>query len=439
MVTPSLLSGFDEYLPDEQMLFNHLFDTIRHSYEHFGFLPIETPAIEKAEILLAKGGGETEKQMYRWTHGKSEQSEGYEVALHFDLTVPLARYVAQHFHELTFPFKRFQMQKVWRAERAQKGRAREFYQCDADILDTGPVNLLNDAELVGVIVRTFEAMGTPPVIVKINNRKILQGFFASLGLEKQNTEVLRIIDKLDKIGTEGVLKELNLLGVTAKDLEKIMDFISLKGSPEEVFLAVKKLTCANEIFLQGLKELEEVIGYIQMAQIPEDSYMVDFTIARGLDYYTGTVYETNLKDYPGLGSVCSGGRFDQLVSHYSKQEIHGVGVSIGLTRLFAQLRETGILNDRKKGSADVLIANIQNTALSERLSLATQLRASGVRVDVYSGHHKLGKQFEYAENLHIKKVVILGEDEAARGVVKVRDMESKNEVERGITDIVKML
>ncbi len=428
-VTPSILPGFMELLPAEQMLFNKLLDTIRSSYELFGFIPLDTPTIEKSEILLAKSGGETEKQIYRFTKGDND------IALRFDLTVPLARYVAQHFNELTFPFRRYHIGKVFRGEKPQKGRFREFYQCDIDIVGNGSLSLINDAEILNVIYYTFKALGFDRFTVRINNRKILNGLFESMGIEN-STEVLRAIDKLEKIGEKGVLDELEEAGIDRATGEKILEFIRIKGQPAQIVGELKNLGIKNGLFETGVAELAEVIEYIGHFGIPESNYAVDLTIARGLDYYTGTVYETILNDYPGIGSVCSGGRYDDLAGNYTKQNLPGVGISIGLTRLFYQLVQGGIIEKGKKATPTNLLLIPMADTLGHVLEISTKIRKAGIPTEVYFNEGKLGKKFAYADKLGIPYAVAIGEDEIRTGRYRLKNMITGEQKELGLEELI---
>ena len=347
IVKPSILPGFMELTPSGQILFNKMMDTVRKNYEKFGFLPIDTPVIEKSEVLLAKGGGETEKQIYQVVKGSTDMS------LRFDLTVPLARYVAQHYSELAFPFRRYHIAKVYRGERNQKGRFREFYQADIDIIGNGSLDIVNDAEIPSVIYSTFKDLGFDNFTIRMNNRKILTGFFSFLGIDDPQL-VMRAVDKLEKIGIEKVEEELGTNGLNLEQISSVGRFISIGGTPGFVIESLKHLGVENETFTKGVEELETVVKYMKLFGVPEKNYKVDLTIARGLDYYTGTVYETILNDYPAIGSVCSGGRYDDLASHYTNQKLPGVGISIGLTRLFYLLTEAGIIAEGDSHLSKVL-------------------------------------------------------------------------------------
>ena len=339
---PRTLSGFMELLPDEQILFNQMKKTIEETYQKYGFLPLDTPVIELSEVLLAKAGGETEKQIYRFNKGDNDLS------LRFDLTVPLSKYVAKNYGNLNFPFRRYQIGKVYRGERTQKGRFREFYQCDIDVIGDGELDLINDAELPSVIYTIFTKLGFSNFTIRINNRKILNGLFESLNQKEKAVEILRIIDKIDKIGKDAVIEELEKIEVEKEAVEKIIEFISINGTSDEKIEKLKKLNIENETYIKGVEELEYVVKHMRMFEIPENNFNVDLTIARGLDYYTGTVYETFLNDYRKLGSVCSGGRYENLAEYYTDKKLPGVGVSIGLTRLFYKLNEMNLIKANKK-------------------------------------------------------------------------------------------
>jgi len=418
IVKPSTLPGFMELLPKDQILFNKIKDTIRKTYESFGFIPIDTPLIERSEILLAKGGGETEKQIYRFTKGDTD------MALRFDLTVPLARYVAQHFPNLTFPYRRYHIGKVYRGEKSQRGRFREFYQCDVDIIGNGKLSVVYDAEIPSIIYATFRNLGFEDFTVKINNRKVLNGFFASLNISS-TADVLRSIDKLEKIGDRGVRAELKELGLPESIVDRILRFIKIQGSDGEKLEALKALDIANEIFREGIEELETVIDYVKSFGVPEKNYMIDLTIARGLDYYTGTVYETFLDDYPEIGSVCSGGRYDNLAEFYTIQKLPGVGISIGLTRLFYQLNEAGLLEgDAPSTLTKVLVVPMDETCNEYSIKVANILREEGIVSEVHFEEAKVGKKLNYANKLDIPYVILIGEDEIRRQMVSLKDMKT---------------
>ena len=416
-IQPKTLPGFMELLPSDQILFNRLYDTIRGVYESFGFLPLDTPTIEYSEILLAKAGGETEKQIYRFNKGD------HDLSLRFDLTVPLARYVSEHYADLTFPFKRYQMSKVFRGERPQKGRYREFYQCDIDIIGNETLPLIYDAEMPAVIYNIFKKLNIGDFIIRINNRKILNGFFEYLGLSESATDVLRIIDKLDKIGIDNVKEELLNIVSDINIIDKIIEFISIKGTNEEIINSLNNLNIDNLVFNEGINELKSVIKYLDLYGVSESNYTIDLTIARGLDYYTGTVYETNLKDYPGLGSICSGGRYDNLTEYYTSQHLPGIGVSIGLTRLFSQLKSEGIITDDKKSLIDILVLPMDDEVLKYSMDIANRLREQNKKVDICYTGKNIKNKMKYADKLGVKKVIIIGDNEVANNTLVLKDME----------------
>ena len=430
-VTPRTLPGFMELLPNEQILFNEMKETIRKSYEEFGFLPLDTPIIELSDVLLAKAGGETEKQIYRFEKGDSDLS------LRFDLTVPLAKYVSMHYGELSFPFRRYQIGKVYRGERPQKGRFREFYQCDIDIIGDNELNILHDAEMPMVIYNTFKKLGFEDFTIRINNRKILNGFFASLNLQDP-AEVLRIIDKLDKIGVDEVKNSLSEINVTADAINKIIDFISITGSSDEKIASLKALNINTEIFTKGIEELEAVVNGVRLFGIPENNFMVDLTIARGLDYYTGTVYETFLNDYKGLGSVCSGGRYDNLAEFYTDKKLPGVGISIGLTRLFYKLNELNAIKVSKDSIAKVLVISASSD-ISPCLPIATAFRTSGINTELFLSDKKIKAKFKYADKLNIPFVVAIGEDEIANNTVTLKNMKTGEQFQVSIEEAINIV
>ena len=422
-IKPRTLSGFMELLPAPQAQFEGMLERLRKTYSLYGFTPLDTPVIESAEILLAKGGGETEKQIYRFTKGDSD------LALRFDLTVPLAKYVALHYNDLTFPFRRYQIGKVYRGERAQRGRFREFYQCDIDVIGDGKLDISNEAEIPAIIYNAFTSMGLERFKIRVNNRKILTGFYDMQGLGDQAADIMRTVDKLDKIGPEKVRALLIESGVSEATAGEILSFIAITGSNGEVLQALESYRGRNEIFDQGLDELGTVVKYLSAFGVPEDHFAVDLTIARGLDYYTGTVYETVMLDHPEIGSICSGGRYDNLAEYYTDKKLPGVGISIGLTRLFYVLGEQGYLNpDQNTAPADVLILPMTED-LSPAIAFATQLRNQGVRAQVYGEQKKFKAKMTYADKLKIPYVVFLGEDEISRGVVKVKEMTSGQQQE----------
>lgn len=431
IVKPSILPGFMELVPSEQILFNQMMDTIRKNYEKFGFLPIDTPVIEKSEVLLAKGGGETEKQVYRFEKGSTDMS------LRFDLTVPLARYVSQHYSELNFPFRRYHIGKVYRGERNQRGRFREFYQCDIDIIGNGSLDIVNDAEIPAVIYSTFKDLGFDSFTIKINNRKLLKGFFGSLGIE-DGTITLRIIDKLEKIGIENVKKELREQNISEQNIEKILEFISIKGTNKEIITSLKELGVENQIFNEGLVELETVTKYISIFGVAEENYNIDLTIARGLDYYTGTVYETFLDEHPEIGSICSGGRYDDLATYYTKQKLPGVGISIGLTRLFYQLREANIISFKEESLCKVLIIPMKGY-MEKAIEIGNVLREVDIYTQIYLESGKIGKKFNYGDKLNVPYAIVVGEEEVKNNSYSLRNMETGEQENLSIEEIANLL
>ncbi len=415
---PRTLSGFMELLPDKQVQFDRMVELLRRSYSLYGFTPLDTPVIEASEVLLAKGGGETEKQMYRFTKGDTDLS------LRFDLTVPLAKYVALHYADLTFPFRRFQIGKVYRGERAQRGRFREFYQADIDVIGDGKLDIVNEAEIPAIIYNTFTALGLRRFQIRVNNRKILNGFYAMLGLTEQAADIMRTVDKLDKIGGDKVRNLLvgEDIGLSGESADEILKFIAIRGNNAQVLSALEGYRGRNELFDQGLDELTTVVKYLAAFGVPEDHFAVDLTIARGLDYYTGTVYETTMLDHPEIGSICSGGRYDNLAEYYTDKQLPGVGISIGLTRLFFVLEDQGYLNgEMNTAPADALILPMTDD-LSPAIAFAARLRQAGVRAQLYTEQRKFKQKMSYADKLAIPYVVFLGEDEIAKGAVSVKDM-----------------
>lgn len=431
-VLPKTLPGFMELLPNEQILFNEMMDKIRKSYERFGFLPLDTPIIEASEVLLAKAGGETEKQIYRFNKGESDLS------LRFDLTVPLAKYVAEYYSNLTFPFRRYQIGKVYRGEKAQRGRYREFYQCDIDIIGEDELSLINDAEMPSIIYNTFKELGFDDFTISINNRKILNGLFEALGLNDKSVDILRIIDKIDKIGKENVVKEIKDLGVEQDKIDTIMNFISITGNVEETISSLKNLNIDNELFNLGVNELEVVASNINLFGVPTENYKIDLTIARGLDYYTGTVYETFLNKYRQLGSVCSGGRYDNLSSYYTDKKMPGVGISIGLTRLFFQLTDNKIIEAGNRSISKVMIISMVDD-FNKSIEVATELRKNGINTQIYTDKAKIKKQFNYANRLGIPYVIVIGEDEINNNVVSLKNMINGEQKTVTLEDAIKII
>ena len=418
-VQPRTLSGFMELLPQQQVMMERVMETMRSTYALYGFTPLDTPIIESSEVLLAKGGGETEKQIYRFTKGDSDLS------LRFDLTVPLAKYVAIHYGELAFPFRRYQIGKVYRGERAQRGRFREFYQADIDVIGDGKLDIANDAEMPAIIYQLFNRLGLKKFQIHVNNRKILGGFYAILDLTEQAGDIMRTVDKLAKIGQEKVSSLLTgELGISQDKAGEILRFIAIQGSNQEVLSALEAYRGRNDLFDQGLEELTTVVKYLSAFGVPEENFAVDLTIARGLDYYTGTVYETFMLDHPEIGSICSGGRYDNLAEYYTDKLLPGVGISIGLTRLFYVLQEQKMLNQNlNTAPADLLLLPMTGD-LSHAIALATRFRQAGLRVQLYTEQKKFKAKMSYADKTGVPFVVFLGEDEIREGVVACKDMVS---------------
>jgi histidyl-tRNA synthetase len=438
------MPGVLELLPLDQIAFQRMLDVIRRNYERFGFLPVETPVIEYSDVLLTKTGGETERQVYFvQSTGALEQGEKPDLALRFDLTVPLARYVAEHEHDLNFPFRRYQMQRVYRGERAQRGRFREFYQCDVDVIGKDSLSVRYDAEVPAVIYSVFRELNIGAFTIQLNNRKLMRGFFESLGVAdpEQQTLVLREVDKLDKRGADYVRDTLTgeAFGLNAEVAQKVLDFVQVRStSLQDAFDKLDALGAGPEAMEQGRAELKEVLGLIRDFGVPETHYALNLSIARGLDYYTGTVYETTLNDHPQIGSICSGGRYENLAGQYTKSHLPGVGISIGLTRLYWQLRDAGLVNTARS-TVDVLVTQMDAARLPAYLALASELRTAGIATEVVLEGGKLGKQFKYADRAGIRFVIVLGEDELAKGVVTVKDLRREDQFEVARTELVKTL
>ena len=443
MIKPRTPPGVLELLPRDQIAFQRMLDVVRRNFERFGFLPVETPVFELSEVLLTKTGGETERQVYFvQSTGALEQGGQPELALRFDLTVPLARYVAEHEHDLAFPFRRYQMQRVYRGERAQRGRFREFYQCDIDVIGKDSLSVRHDAEMPAVIHAVFSELGIGAFTVHLNNRKLLRGFFEALGIAEGERQmlVLREVDKLDKRGAAHVRETLQgeAFGLSEAVTDRILSFVQARSQGHADALARLAPLEADPLTAEGARELREVIELLRANGVPETAYAINFSIARGLDYYTGTVYETLLDDYPQIGSICSGGRYENLASHYSKSRLPGVGISIGATRLFWQLREVGILSTADS-SVEALVGLMDEARLPQSLALAQQLRAGGINTEVQLEAKKLAKQFQYADRAGIRFMVLVGEDEAARGVVTVKDMKRQEQFEVPQSELVAAL
>ena len=433
-MTPRTLSGFMELLPQPQQQMERMMEILRQTYSLYGFTPLDTPVIEASEVLLAKGGGETEKQIYRFQKGDAD------LALRFDLTVPLAKYVALHGGELSFPFRRYQIGKVYRGERAQRGRFREFYQADIDVIGDGKLDITNEAEIPSIIYQTFTRLGLQRFQIRVNNRKILNGFYAMLGLTEQSGDIMRTVDKLDKIGADKVRQLLlSDCGLTDAQAEEILKFIAITGENRQVLAALGGYTGRSDLFDQGLSELNTVVKYLADFGVPEENFAVDLTIARGLDYYTGTVYETTLLDHPEIGSVCSGGRYDNLAEYYTDRQLPGVGISIGLTRLFYVLGEQKMLNpDLPTAPADVLVIPMTED-LAPAISLSTKLRAAGIRTQLYTEQKKFKAKMSYADRLGVPYVIFLGDDEIAAGLVACKDMASGEQTKLSADDTLALI
>ena len=423
-VSPRTLSGFMELAPQEQMKLEKMMEILRRSYSLYGFTPLDTPVIEAAEVLLAKGGGETEKQIYRFMKGDSD------LALRFDLTVPLAKYVAAHYGELSFPFRRYQIGKVYRGERAQRGRFREFYQADIDIIGDGKLDILNEAEIPAIIYSTFTELGLKHFKIKVNNRKLLNGFYAMNGMSEKAGEIMRTVDKLDKIGAQKVKQLLiDEVKMLPDKSENVLDFMAIQGDNAYVLSRLEQYRGMDATFDQGLDELITVTRYLADFGVPEENFAVDLTIARGLDYYTGTVYETEMTKHPEIGSICSGGRYDNLAEYYTDRQLPGVGISIGLTRLFYVLQEQGLLSEELiTAPCDALVLPMTED-LGPAVAAATALRRGGVRTQLYGEKRKFKAKMGYADKIGVPFVILMGEDEIREGVLSVKDMRSGEQQE----------
>lgn len=432
-IEPKTLSGFMELLPNEQVLFNQMVDKIRKSYEKFGFLPIDTPVIEASEVLLAKAGGETEKQIYTFTKGDSN------LTLRFDLTVPLAKYVVEYYNQITFPFRRYQIGKVYRGERAQRGRFREFYQCDIDIIGDGELNIINDAEIPAIMYETFNSLGLENFSIHINNRKILNGLFESANVKEKSSDIMRTIDKIEKIGKETVIAIFrDDYNIAEDSINTIINFIEIDGTTDEKIEKLEKLGIDNDLFIKGVQELKEVVKHIRLFNVPNEAFEIDLSIARGLDYYTGTVYETFLNDYKTIGSICSGGRYNDLAGYYTEKELPGVGMSIGLTRLFFILNDIGLIKADKKSISDVLVVSMVED-LSKSIEVANALRNAGINTEIYFDNKKIKAKFKYADKLNIPYVIVIGEDEIKSGLLTIKNMGEGTQEQIPIEEIIKKL
>ena len=431
-VQPKTLAGFMELLPQDQILFNQMKDKIKNTYEKFGFLPIDTPVIEASDVLLAKAGGETEKQIYSFTKGDNN------LTLRFDLTVPLAKYVAKNYGQIAFPFRRYQIGKVYRGERTQRGRYREFYQCDIDIIGDGKLNIINDAEILAIIHATFKELDLGEFTININNRKILNGLFENENLETESAEIMRIIDKIDKIGKESVVEIFKEMNIKESSIRNIVKFIEISGTNDEKIKALEELNIQNEIYQNGLEELKEVIKYARLFDIDEKYFTINLSIARGLDYYTGTVYETFLNDYKSIGSVCSGGRYNDLAEYYTDKKMPGVGMSIGLTRLFFILNDMNIIKSNQKSISKVLVVSMVDD-LSYSINVANTLRTNNINTEVYFDNKKIQAKFKYADRLEIPYVIVIGEDEIKSGLLTLKDMNKGTQEQIKLEEIIKKI
>ena len=431
-VEPRTLPGFMELLPKEQILFNQMKEKIQKSYEKFGFLPLDTPVIEMSNVLLAKAGGETEKQIYRFQKGDND------LALRFDLTVPLAKYVTEYYNELSFPFRRYQIGKVYRGERPQKGRFREFYQCDIDIIGDGELSIINDAEIPSIIYNTIRELGFEDFTICINNRKILNGLFQELNQEELSVDIMRIIDKLEKIGEENVKASLAELGVNEGSIDKIMRFIRIDGTTDEKLQELENLGFTSKLFKQGLQELKQVVTYVRAFGVPDSNFKVDLTIARGLDYYTGTVYETFLNKYREIGSVCSGGRYDNLAEFYTDRKLPGVGVSIGLTRLFYKLNELNAIDANKKSMAKLLVLPMTEN-IEKVIEIGSAIREAGIPTEIYLEDKRIKAKFKYADRLQMPYVAVIGDDEIANEKIALKDMRTGEQESLNIQEVIEKL
>ena len=428
-IKPRTLSGFMELLPADQEQMERIMQTLRETYALYGFYPLDTPVLEASEVLLAKGGGETEKQIYRFQKGDTDLS------MRFDLTVPLAKYVALNYGQLTFPFRRYQIGKVYRGERAQRGRFREFYQADIDIIGDGQLDIINEAEIPSIIYKTFSRLGLKRFKIRINNRKVLNGFFAMLGLSDKASDVMRTIDKLEKIGPDKVREILTEdCGATSEQADEILKFITIEGGTQGILEALKGYEGKNETLDQGISELTTVATYMEGFGVPADHFEIDLTIARGLDYYTGTVYETTMLDHPEIGSICSGGRYDNLAEYYTDKKLPGVGISIGLTRLFFVLQDKDYLNQNPPASpADVMILPMTDE-VGPAIELATRLRDNGIRVQLHCEKKKFKAKITYADKLAIPYVIFMGEDEIKNNVVALKELATGEQTNTGFDE-----
>lgn len=433
MIEPKTLSGFMELLPSDQILFNSIKDVIRKNYEKYGFLPLDTPVIESSDVLLAKAGGETEKQIYQFSKADNN------LCLRFDLTVPLAKYVALNFNELAFPFARYQIGKVYRGERPQKGRFREFYQCDIDVVGRDKLSLYYDALIPSVIYNIFRELNVGQFKISVSNRKLLMGLFEYLNLESSSIDILRLIDKFSKIGEQNFVETLKCDYKISDDcMQKILEFIKIDGNVTEQLDKLKKLDINNDKFMLGVEELEFVTKQMLVFGIDKDYFNIDLSIARGLDYYTGTVYETTIVGYESLGSVCSGGRYENLASFYTKEKLPGVGMSIGLTRLFYKLKENNLINSNINTLTKAIIFPMGET-FEQCIKLDSILKKNNINSMVYFENTKFKNKINYANKLGIKYAIFIGEDEVKNNNVSIKNLETFDQTSLSINDLVKFL
>jgi len=437
-VKPALLRGFDqEYLPQDQLQFNRLIDIIRRNFELYGFLPIETPSAERREVLTSKGG--VEKEIYALTRlAEADDDEAAtKGALRFDLTVPLARYVAMRERELAFPFRRYQIQRVWRGEtpQARKGRFREFYQCDIDIINRDKLSYLAEAEIPSVIYSVFREMAIGEFRIRISNRKVLKGLLQEFGVpEEKSVGVLRILDKREKEDGARIREDLAREGMSGAAVTRVYQLLSTKRNTDETLAALAEIN--NEMAAQGREELQSIVTAIRQFGVPDSAFAVDVGIVRGLDYYTGTIYETTLVDSPELGSICSGGRYDDLASHFTDTKLPGVGISIGLTRLFSKLKEAGLLQPLARSPAEVLVTVLDRQHLDKYLKIAGVLRAAGINTEVYLEPAKLGNQLAYADRKGFRVALIAGENEFGKNVIQIKNLSTKTARDVPMNDVV---
>jgi histidyl-tRNA synthetase len=435
-VKPSLLRGFDqEYLPQDQLQFNRLIDIIRRNFELYGFLPIETPSAERREVLTSKGG--VEKEIYALTRlAEAEDDEAAtKGALRFDLTVPLARYVAMRERELAFPFRRYQIQRVWRGEtpQARKGRWREFYQCDIDVINRDKLSYLAEAEIPSVIHSVFREMAIGDFTIRINNRKVLKGLLQEFKVgDERAAAVLRTLDKIQKEEGAKIREDLERDGLARAAAADLLGLVSTRRGTDETLAVLEGIRSSA----QGLQELRQIVEAIRLFGVPDSAFAVDLGVVRGLDYYTGTIYETTLSAYPELGSICSGGRYDDLASYFTDTRLPGVGISIGLTRLFSKLKEAGLLKPLARTPAEVLVTTMDPRYLEKYLAIAAQLRAAGINTEVYLEPAKLGNQLTYADRKGFRIAIIAGENEFARNMVQIKNLSTKTPRDVPMTDVV---